>query len=229
MISKADVITASIGPFQSARTALVSLAIGVACWVLAAGSAVANPFLNNVRPTEMFVLATSADDPALRGRLLVLSPAVRPDEAQRVAECAYTTGRELAREWRVVPVPGVQNFLVNTGARKGGLCFQWASELLIRLNALNLQTLDLHWAESNPGTEGEHNVIVVTAKGQPFRKGIILDNWRYSGHLVYCWVTMDPQYRWKENPAELARRLNGNSTATPQSVSTRAKRNTDAR
>src|SRR5689334_2286011 len=111
MISKADVRTASIGPFQSARTALVSLAIGVGCWVLAAGWAVANPFLNNVRPTEMFVLAKSADDPALRGRLLALSPAVRPDEAQRVAECAYTTGRELAREWQVVPLPGVQNFL----------------------------------------------------------------------------------------------------------------------
>ena len=171
----------------------------------------------------MFVLATSADDPALRERLLVLSPAVRPDEAQRVEECAYNTGRELAREWDVVPLPGVQNYLVNIGARKGGLCFQYANELLIRLNALNLQSLDLHWAESYPGTGAEHNVIVVTAKGQPFRKGIILDNWRYQGHLVYCWVTMDPQYHWKENPGELARRLKAISPAKPQPVSTKPK------
>jgi hypothetical protein len=164
--------------------------------------------MNPIRRTEIFELAKSADDPALLRRLLVLSPAVRPDEAERVAHCAYTTGRELAREWQVVSWPGVQNYLVNTGARKGGLCFQWAGELLIRLNALKLQTLDLHWAESYAGTGAEHNVIVVTARGQPFRKGIILDNWRYQGHLVYGWATTDPQYVWKENPAELARRLN---------------------
>ena len=205
------VITARTGAFRSACMALVSAAVGIGCCVLVPRIAVANPFLNNVRRTEMFLLATSADDPAFRRRLFLLSPAVRPDEADRVARCAYTTGRELAREWQVVSMPGVQNFLVNIGARKGGLCFQWASELLIRLDALKLQTLDLHWAESYAGTGAEHNVIVVTAKGQPFQKGIILDNWRYQGRLVYCWVTMDPQYKWKENPAELARRLEGNS------------------
>jgi len=166
------------------------------------------------------VLATSADDPALRKRLLALSPAVSPDEAERVAHCAYTTGRELAREWRVVWMPGVQNFLVNIGARKGGLCFQWASELLTRLNALRLQTLALHWAESYAGRPGEHNVIVVTAKGQPFDKGIVLDNWRYEGHLIYGRVTMDPEYRWTENSEELARRLKANSTPIPQSGAT---------
>jgi hypothetical protein len=84
------------------------------------------------------------------------------------------------------------------------------------LDALKLQTLDLHWAESYAGTGAEHNVIVVTAKGQPFRKGIILDNWRCQGHLVYCWVPMDPQYRWKENPAELARRLNDYELVHPR-------------
>jgi len=221
-----DVITAPIGPVQSLRTALVSLAIGC---VLAAASAVANPFLYNVRPTEMFLLAKSADDPTLRGRITSLSPAVHPDEAQRVVECAYNTGRELAREWRVVSLPGVQNFLVNTGARKGGLCFQYAGELLIRLGALKLQTLDLHWAESYARSGAEHNVIVVTAKGQPFQKGVILDNWRYQGHLVYCWVMMDPQYRWVENPGELARRLKAIATPTPQTVPAAAKRTTDAR
>jgi hypothetical protein len=220
IISKSDVVnTASTGPLHRARTALPPFAMGIGCCVLATRLAVADtaPWLNKVRPTEELVLATSADDPALRKRLLALSPAVCPDEAKRVAHCAYTTGRELAREWRVVWMPGVQNFLVNIGARKGGLCFQWASELLIRLNALRLQTLDLHWAESYLGTAAEHNVIVVTAKGQPFDKGLLLDNWRYEGRLTYCRVTMDPEYRWSENPAELARRLKVNSTPIPQS------------
>ena len=122
----------------------------------------------------------------------------------------------MAREWRVVWPPGVQNFLVNIGARKGGLCFQWAVALLLRLDALKLQTLELHWAESFIGTPSEHNVIVVTAKGQPFEQGILLDNWRYGGHLAWGPVAGDPHYKWKENSAEMARRLKTRSIEASQ-------------
>ena len=152
--------------------------------------------------------ATSADDPALRNRIAALSPTIRPDEAQQIARCAYNTGRELKREWRVGWPPGFHNFLVNTGARKGGLCYQFANELLLRLDALKLQTVELHWAESFVGTMSEHNVIVVTARGQPLAQGILLDNWRYGGRLVWGPVNADPHYRWKENKPELVRRLN---------------------
>jgi len=162
--------------------------------------------LGSGRRGELFV-AWSAEDPSLRTRIAALSPTVSPDEARRVADTAYMTGRELHREWRVAWLPGIQNFLVNTGRRKGGLCFQWATELLVRLDALKLQTLELHWAESFANTNGEHNVIVVTARGQAFEKGILLDNWRYSGHLVWTQVAMDPEYHWTENKSELARRL----------------------
>ena len=155
------------------------------------------------------IFATSADDAVLRSRIVALSPTISPEEAQRVAQCAYTTGRDLKREWRVVWPPGLQNFLVNTGQRKGGLCFQFATELLLRLDKLKLQTLELHWAESYERTASEHNVIVVTAVGQPFEKGILLDNWRYGGRLIWGQVTGDPEYRWRENKAEFARRLTG--------------------
>lgn len=161
----------------------------------------------SLRGREEPVFATSAEDAVLRNRIASLSPTVQPEEAQRVAWCAYTTGRELKREWGVVWPPGLQNFLVNTGARKGGLCFQWATELLHRLDALKLETLELHWAESFERTMSEHNVIVVTAKGQPFPQGIILDNWRYGGRLVWGPVSKDPHYEWKENKAEFVRRL----------------------
>jgi hypothetical protein len=161
------------------------------------------------RGREEPAFATSADDLELRNKIAALSPTVRLDEAQRVARCAYITGRELKREWRVVWPPGLQNFLVNTGARKGGLCFQWATELLLRLDALKLETLELHWAESFERTASEHNVIVVTAVGQPFQRGILLDNWRYGGRLIWGPITSDPHYQWKENKAEAARRLRG--------------------
>ena len=72
---------------------------------------------------------------------------------------------------------------------------------------MKLQTLELHWAESYAGLPSEHNVIVVTAKGQPFAQGILLDNWRYGGNLVYGPVAADPNYRWTENKEAAARRL----------------------
>src|SRR5256886_9506708 len=168
--------------------------------------ALSPPWESGRRRGELFV-ATSADDAALTRRMAALSPSVSPDDARRVVYIAYTTGVELRRQWRVVWLPGVQNLLVNIGARKGGLCFQWATELLVRLDGLKLQTLELHWAESFVNTGAEHNVIVVTARGQPFHTGILLHNWRYSGHLVWTQVAMDPEYHWKENKSEAMRRL----------------------
>jgi hypothetical protein len=152
-------------------------------------------------PGQWPVRATSLDDAALRSALMELSTRVRADEARRVAACAYTTGEELRRTWHVVGLPGLQNFLVNIGARPGGLCFQWAEELLVRLDLLRLNTLEPHWAEAYRGTLREHNVIVMTAKGQPFAEGVLLDNWRYAGHLAWAPVRADTRYQWKENSA----------------------------
>jgi hypothetical protein len=152
--------------------------------------------------------ATSADDPVLRGRITALAPNIDPEEARRVAEIAYTIGRDLKREWKVVWPPGLQNFLVNTGRRKGGLCFQFAERLLLRLSELKWETLEFHWAESFERTASEHNVIVVTAKGQSFYQGIILDNWRYGGRLVWGPVVEDPHYKWHENKPQFVKVLN---------------------
>ena len=167
--------------------------------------AVSPPWVRGGRHGELFVVG-SADDASLRTRIAALSPTVSPDEARRVAYAAYMIGLELRREWRVVWLPGVQNLLVNMGARKGGLCFQWATKLLVRLDALKLQTLELHWAESFANTSGEHNVIVVTARGQAFERAFCSTTGVTRGHLVWTQVAMDPEYHWTENKCELARR-----------------------
>jgi hypothetical protein len=152
--------------------------------------------------------ATSADDPVLRGRIAALAPGIDPEEARRVANIAYTTGRDLKKEWKVAWPPGLQNFFVNTGQRKGGLCFQFAERLLWRLAAQKWETVEFHWAESFERTASEHNVIVVTAKGQDFYQGIILDNWRYGGRLVWGRVVDDPHYQWHENKPQFVKVLN---------------------
>ena len=155
------------------------------------------------RPGKELLVASSTEEPALKMRINALSPTVSEDDARRATYCAVTTGLELARQWRVVGgaswLPGLQNLYIKMGARKAGLCFQYSSELLVRLEALKLQTLEFHWAESQPDTVSENNAIVVTARGQPFEKGVLLDNWRCQGHLAWTQVTRDPEYHWKEN------------------------------
>jgi len=143
----------------------------------------------------------------LGDRIAALGPKVRPDEAQRVAECAYATAQRLRRNYGAVWPPSFHNLLVNTGIRKRGLCFQWAEDLLEQLDALKVTTLELHWAEAYAGTRQEHNCVVATAKGQPFRDGILLDCWRHSGRLFWSAVATD-DYPWIEDRryAGIARR-----------------------
>ena len=159
--------------------------------------------------------ATSPDDPVLRKRIIELAPTVDPAEAQRVAEIAYNTGREKRKEWGVVWPPGLNNFLINRGVKKGGLCFQYAEALLLRLSELKWETVEFHWAESFERTISEHNVIVVTAKGQHFSRGIILDNWRYGGRLVWGAVIDDPHYQWHENKSFYQKVLSRRPAARP--------------
>ena len=120
----------------------------------------------------------------------------------------------------------LHNFLVNTRQRKGGLCFQFAEHLLLRLTDLEWKTVDFHWAESFERTISEHNVIVVTAKGYPLSRGIILDNWRYGGRLVWGLVPDDPHYQWHENKEFFFKVLNKRPKPSP-SPATAAKSNTE--
>lgn len=137
---------------------------------------------------------------ALAERIAALAPDVSRNEAARLASRAYATANELRHEYRVVGPPLFHNFLVNTGIRKRGLCFQYAEDLLARLDELKLSTLELHWGEARAGTLREHNCVVVTARGGPFRSGIILDCWRHSGHLYWAPLATD-DYPWIEDRA----------------------------
>ncbi|MDQ3198407.1 MAG: hypothetical protein M3Q46_04345, partial [Verrucomicrobiota bacterium] len=49
----------------------------------------------------------------------------------------------------------------------------------------------------------EHNVVVVTAVGQPIGTGYIIDGWRAAGRLLW-WPVLKDEYPWKENLAETA-------------------------
>jgi len=133
----------------------------------------------------------SAAAHSLANKIAALSPKVDQEEANLLAQCAYVTVSQLRRQYRMFGTPIFNNFLIYHGIRKRGYCFQWAEDLLIALDTLKLDSLELHWGESNAGNWRENNCIVVTAKGQPFNRGIILDCWRHFGHLRWNAVIAD--------------------------------------
>jgi len=138
-----------------------------------------------------------------RDAIVALSPEIDPAEAQLVAMTSHQTARRLAKEWRVVPPANFQNFLIHIGARQRGYCFHWAHDIGAQLKTLPLKTLVLHWAEAYPNTRLEHNVVVVTGRGQPFHTGYIIDGWRAAGRLLW-WPVIKDEYPWKENMVETA-------------------------
>jgi hypothetical protein len=168
---------ASASQIQSLTRFAIALAI-FAAWIRpATADQQQRPFSFHMPKND------SAAAEALASQLAALSPRVNREEAALLAECAYATASQLRKQYTMFGTPIFNNFLVYHGIRKRGYCFQWAEDLLIALDALKLTSLELHWGEAHPGDWRENNCIVVTAKGQPFNRGIILDCWRHFGHL----------------------------------------------
>jgi hypothetical protein len=127
----------------------------------------------------------------LTDELASLSPRVNRDEAKLLADCAFATVTKLRRAYRMFGTPIFNNFLIYHGLRKRGYCYQWSEDLLVALDKLNLKSLEVRWGEYDPNTWRENNCIVVTAKGQPFKQGIMLECWRHLGHLYFGLVASD--------------------------------------
>jgi hypothetical protein len=188
---------------------LIRLAVALAIFTAWARPAMADqqqrPFSFQVPKND------SAAAEALADQLAALSPRVNRGEAKLVAECAYATVSKLRREYRMFGTPIFNNFLIYHGLRKRGYCYQWSEDLLVALDKLKLTSLELHWGEYDPRTWRENNCIVVTAKGQPFNRGIMLECWRHLGHLYYGAVVADYEH-YVENSA-YARFVLGRSAA----------------
>lgn len=140
----------------------------------------------------------SAKAEELANQLARLSRRVDPNEAKLLAECAYATVAKLRQEYRMFGTPIFNNFLVYHGWRKRGYCYQWTEDLLLALDRLKLKTLEFHWGDAYRDTWRENNCLVVTAKGQAFDRGMILECWRHFWHLRWNLVQSD-QDRYYEN------------------------------
>jgi hypothetical protein len=142
----------------------------------------------------------------LADELVSLSPRVNRDEARLLADCAFVTVAKRRREYRMFGTPIFNNFLIYHGLRKRGYCYQWSEDLLLALDKLNLKSLEVRWGEHDPNTWRENNCIVVTGKGQPFNRGIMLEAWRHLGHLYFGPIVSDwEKYTENQSYAQLVR------------------------
>ena len=139
---------------------------------------------------------------ALRNELADLNRQANVLEAEQVAETAVTYAGDLAQEYDLVRPAILHNVFVRIGLKDRGLCYHWAEDLMRQLQLLDLKTYQLHWGVAYRGSElREHNSVVITARGEPFETGMVLDPWRNSGDLYWALIQMD-SYPWVELPPD---------------------------
>ena len=128
-----------------------------------------------------------------------LGPNTSAQEATAIAYDSVIYSMILANQYGLTSPPLYHNYLVNTKKRPRGLCYHWQRDLRTQLKKRHLKTFDLKEGVANEAKYWtEHNALIVTAKGQPFANGVILDGWRNSGKLLWMKVQKDKKYHWKE-------------------------------
>ena len=136
----------------------------------------------------------------LKTALVNLGPNTSEPEATLIAHDAVVYSMVLANQYQLATPPLYHNYLVNTKRRPRGLCYHWQRDLIKHLKKRkNLKTFDLKEGVQAVGQYwSEHNAMIVTAKGQPFETGIVLDGWRDSGKLFWSAVKTDKKYKWQQ-------------------------------
>ena len=122
-------------------------------------------------------------------------------ETLRLTQTILTATDTLTRQYHVQRPALWHNFLVNAGFRERGLCCHWTQDLLREIDSLQLQQYHAVWAVSRHGTWREHSSVVITATGQEFKNGLVLDAWRNAGDLYWAPVAAD-DYAWQPHPGD---------------------------
>ncbi|NOR55583.1 MAG: hypothetical protein GQ531_05190 [Sulfurovum sp.] len=119
-------------------------------------------------------------------------------ESLTLSQDIFSQTTRLTKDFEVTSPPQYHNFLVNIGMKEKGLCYHWSDALYVHLKSKNYKGFEFHLLGANIGEYWkEHNVLVVVAKGQSWKEGVILDPWRDSGKLYFAKVTKDTKYAWK--------------------------------
>ena len=121
------------------------------------------------------------------------------NEAIKLSSQMFLQANRLKKEYKLVKPPLFHNFLVNIGAKKRGLCWHFAYDMLLAAKKLNLKSFDYYIGGANINEYWqEHNALIITCKGCKFSDGIVIDPWRNSGKLYYSKINNDHEYKWTQ-------------------------------
>ncbi len=143
-------------------------------------------------------LDASTNRQSLTCTLQSLSSNISHEEAQSLAIEIYGQTKLLRKKFDPVFEPHMNNFLINVGLKEQGLCYEWSNALYLYFKKQEYAHFTFHLLVADQGKYFfEHNVLVVSAKGEPVMHGIIIDPWRKPGALYFSKVKEDKRYKWK--------------------------------
>lgn len=152
-------------------------------------------------------LASQADVNQLAETIQALGAEVDSNEALRAAEIAFAHTRTLAIQYQITDPPLIHNTKVNMGLRPRGLCWHWAEDMEKRLDAEGFETLEMNRAiAEGRGIRIDHSTAIISAKGEGYAAGVVLDPWRNGGELFFAPVVEDTRYAWEAREVVLGRR-----------------------
>ena len=128
--------------------------------------------------------------------LVGLNEKVDASEAKLLAQDSIKYAYTLSQRYGLVWPPLLHNTLVIVGLKERGLCHQWADDMLAHMLKAEYKSFDFYLGVSNMGSFMEHNALVVSAKGEGFSHGVVLDPWRNSGALFFTKIKDDTKYTW---------------------------------
>ncbi len=106
--------------------------------------------------------------------------------------------KKIKKEYNLTSYPNWNNFLINIGLKKRGLCWQLAYDLLNFLKP-KYKDIDYYIAGANINSYfKEHNVLVLTCKKCKFNDGLLIDLWRNGGEVYFSTLDDDKDFTWKQ-------------------------------
>lgn len=150
---------------------------------------------------------TQNDIDLLALQIRSLGGSVDTEEAARAAQIAYTYSLQLRQEYNVTSSPILHNAKVNNGLRDRGICVHWAEDIEKRLNQEGFETLEIHRAIAE-GSEFriDHSTAIISERGDSLEEGVVLDPWRFGGHLFWSPTLEDTRYVWEPRMEVLSRK-----------------------
>jgi len=144
-----------------------------------------------------YIVKPQNEQNKLYNMLLSLDKNVSKIEAKRLSKEIVFFSRKLKQQYQPLIEPHFNNFLVNVGLKKQGLCYEWSDALYIHFVNQSYKDFRFHLIVSNKGEYwSEHNAFAITNSKDNISEGIIIDLWRDIDGMYINYIIKDKSYQW---------------------------------